>query len=72
MRVVREYGIVRFDLLSESADPAHVVLFETLGAIVEHREAAALTLIEASSTLGRSASLHWVNRSATSEQLDRG
>jgi hypothetical protein len=66
------FGIVRFNVLSESADPAHVVLFETLGAIVEHSEAAALTSIEASSTVGRSASLHWVNRSATSEQLDRG
>jgi hypothetical protein len=66
------FGIVRFNVLSESADPAHVVLFETLGAIVEDREAAALTLIEASSTVGRSASLHWVTGSATSEQLDRG
>ena len=28
--------MVRFNVLNESADPAHVVLVETLGAIVEH------------------------------------
>jgi hypothetical protein len=34
-------------------------------------EAAAWTLIEPSSTVGRSASLHWVSRSALSRHLDR-